>query len=303
MAAGSRVAAPPGGSRRWLLYAVVTTVTWGMWGALIELPEKAGFPATLGYSVWALTMIPCAVAALRVSFSRGGRFERDRRAMLLGGAAGLLGAGGQIILFEALRTGPAYLVFPVVSLYPGLTILLSVVRRGETASRRHWAGILLALPAIGLLSWTSSSGTADPHVTGYTWLLLAFGVFVMWGAQAYVLKAGNDVMSAESLFAYMTVTALALLPVAVAMTDFSEPINWGLRGPGLAAAVHLLNSIGALALVYALRDGKAIIVVPLTALAPVITIVLSLAIYGRLPLPAQAVGLVMALVAIYLIAD
>jgi drug/metabolite transporter (DMT)-like permease len=287
----------PRPSRRWLLYSIVTTVAWGAWGALIELPEKAGFPATLGYSVWAVTMIPCAVAALAAS---GRRIERHRRAVVLGSAAGLLGAGGQIILFEALRTGPAYVVFPVVSLYPGLTILLSVLRLGETAPRRHWAGILLALPAIGLLSWTSPSGG---DATGYTWRLLALVVFLMWGAQAYALKIGNDVMSAGSLFAYMTVTALALVPAAVAMTDFNRPINWGLRGPWQAAAIHLLNSIGALTLVYALRDGKAIIVVPLTALAPVITIVLSLAIYGRLPLPAQAAGLVLAAVAIFLLAD
>jgi drug/metabolite transporter (DMT)-like permease len=290
-------AARPGQPRRWLLYAVVTTLTWGVWGALIELPEKAGFPPTLGYSVWALTMIPCACVVLAMA---GWRVARDRRALLLGSAAGFLGAGGQIILFEALRTGPAYVVFPVVSLYPALTILLSVLRLGETAARRHWAGILLALPAIALLSWT---GQSDTRVTGYTWLLLALGVFVMWGVQAYVMKVGNDAMSAESLFAYMTVTALALIPVAVAMTDFSKPINWGLRGAWLAAAVHLLNSVGALALVYALRYGKAIIVVPLTALAPVITIMLSLAIYSRVPLPAQTIGLVLAAVAIYLMAE
>ena len=291
-------AAPlPAAPRRWLIYAVVTTLTWGVWGALIELPEKAGFPATLGYSVWALTMVPCALFALSLV---GWRFERDRQALLMGGAAGLLGAGGQIVLFEALRTGPAYIVFPIISLYPALTILMSVVRLHESAPRRHWMGILLSLPAIGLLSWT---GQSDQRVTGYTWLALALLVFVAWGVQAYVLKVGNETMSAEGLFVYMTISALALVPIAIAMTDFSKPINWGPRGPGLAAAVHLLNSIGALTLVYALRYGKAIIVVPLTALAPVITIALSLAIYSRMPLPAQTVGLLLAVVAIYLMAE
>ena len=45
-------------NRLWLIYSLVTTAFWGVWGALIELPEKAGFPATLSYAVWALTMIP-----------------------------------------------------------------------------------------------------------------------------------------------------------------------------------------------------------------------------------------------------
>lgn len=60
------------------------------------------------------------------------------------------------------------------------------------------------------------------------------------------------------------------------MTDFSKPINWGFKGPYLAAIIHILNSIGAPMLVYALRYGKAIIVVPLTGLPRVISIVISL---------------------------
>lgn len=42
--------------RPWLLSALVTTLFWGVWGAFIEAPERAGFPATPGYAVWALSM-------------------------------------------------------------------------------------------------------------------------------------------------------------------------------------------------------------------------------------------------------
>ena len=89
--------------QHWLTYAVVTTLFWGVWGALIELPEKRGFPATLGYVVWSLTMIPCALVALSLV---GWKLETDARSVALGPAAGLLGAGGQLALFEALRRGP-----------------------------------------------------------------------------------------------------------------------------------------------------------------------------------------------------
>ena len=96
--------------QHWLTYALVTTLFWGVWGAFIELPEKRGFPATLGYVVWALTMIPCAVVAMALV---GWKLEADARSIALGAAAGLLGAGGQLALFETLRRGPAYLVFPI----------------------------------------------------------------------------------------------------------------------------------------------------------------------------------------------
>lgn len=281
----------------WLLYATITTLSWGVWGALIEIPEKAGFPATLGYSVWALTMIPCALVAIGLT---GWRWAHDARSIGLGAAIGFLGAGGQLLLFEALRTGPAFIVFPVVSLYPVVTIVLSVALLRERAPRRQWTGVALALPAIVLLSYVEPTETL---IQGVQWFVLAVGVLMAWGVQAYVMKLAHDTMTAEGIFGYMALTAVLLVPVALAMTSFDQPIEWGFRGPYLAALIHVLNSIGALTLVYALRYGKAMIVVPMTALAPVITIALSLAIYRRIPAPYHIVGIVLAVIAIYLMAD
>jgi len=284
-------------SKLWLAYALVTTVFWGIWGALIEIPEKAGFPATLGYVVWSITMIPCAVVALGII---GWKPDVDRRSVLLGMIVGLTGAGGQLILFEALRDGPAYIVFPLISLFPVLTIILSVTMLGERTSRKHWVGVALALVAAVLLANPKLSGTAG-H--GYRWLWLSVIVFVMWGVQAYVMKFSNDTMKAESIFMYMCISGLMLAPVAIWMTDFSQPVNWGFQGPWLAGIVHLLNAIGALTLVYALRYGKAVVVVPLTGLSPVITVVLSLVLYAVVPGTVLLIGLVVAVIAILLLGD
>jgi uncharacterized membrane protein len=285
-------------SQLWFVYALVTTLFWGVWGALIERPEKNGFPATLGYAVWALTMVPCAAVALAVM---GGPPEHDLRSVLLGSVAGLLGAAGQLVLFDALRRGPAYLVFPVISLSPVVSVLLSVVLLGETASPRAWSGIVLALLAIPLLSFQPK----DPRspAKGRLWFVLALLVFLAWGIQAYVLRFANATMRSESIFFYMMLTGLLLVPVAVRMTDFRKPINWGWSGPWLAAPIQLLNSIGALTMVYAFRHGKVIIVSPMiNALAPVITIVLSLLLYRVIPHRVVVVGMALAAVAFYLMA-
>jgi len=280
----------------WLVYALVTTLFWGVWGALIELPEKAGFPATLGYVVWALTMlVPVLVALTNIHW----KVEWDRRSIALGAAAGFLGAGGQLILFQALRSGPAYLVFPFISLSPVITILMSYLLLRERASKRGWAGILLAMVAMPLLSYQP----ANSPVQGGLWIILALLVFFAWGIQAYVIKFANETMKAESIFFYMTVTGLLLIPFALWMTDFSQPINWGLKGPWLAALIQILNAIGALTLVYAFRHGKALIVSPLTnAVAPVITIILSLTLYRVIPHPLIVTGMILAIVAVFLMA-
>jgi drug/metabolite transporter (DMT)-like permease len=100
----------------------------------------------------------------------------------------------------------------------------------------------------------------------------------------------------------MMLTAILLAPVAFLMTDMSVEINWGFRGPGLTALIQVLNAIGALMLVYAIRYGKVIIVTPMTnAMAPVITIVISLIIYAVIPHVIIIIGMVLALTAIFLL--
>jgi uncharacterized membrane protein len=84
---------------------------------------------------------------------------------------------------------------------------------------------------------------------------------------------------------------------------FFTTVNWGFKGPYLAAIIQVLNAIGALTLVYALRYGKAIIVVPLTGLSPVITIIISLIIYSVFPGTVLLIGLIMAAVAIVLLSE
>jgi drug/metabolite transporter (DMT)-like permease len=243
-------------------------------------------------------MVPCAVVALAVI---GWVPEHDLRSIVLGSAAGLLGAAGQLVLFDTLRRGPAYLVFPVISLSPVVSVLLSVLLLGETASPRAWAGIVLALLAMPLLSY--QPGSPSSPAKGRLWFVLALLVFLAWGIQAYVLRFANATMRSESIFFYMTLTGLLLVPVAVWMTDFARPINWGPSGPWLAAPIQLLNSIGALTMVYAFRHGKVIIVSPMiNALAPVITIILSLLLYRVVPHRVVVAGMALAAVAFYLMA-
>jgi drug/metabolite transporter (DMT)-like permease len=273
----------------WLRYALLTTVTWGLWGAYTALPSEHGFPDTLTYVVWALTMIAPAVWALRRA---NAGFPRDRRSMLLGLAIGLLGAGGQMLLFRAVTFGPTYLIFPIISLSPVVTIVLSLVLLNERTGKLGVWGIILAVISLPLFDYSPVPGE---HHYG-TWFFMAIGVMLAWGLQAYFIKLANATMSAEGIFAYMMLTGLLFIPVAFALTDFSRPLNLGLSGPWLAAGIQLLNAVGALFLVYAFRYGKAIVVSPLVnAGAPLLTALISLGIAGTLPGAYKLAGVTLAL--------
>ncbi len=283
-------------SKLWLLFAAITTISWGLWGALIEIPEQAGFPATLSYVVWSLTMIPPSMVALWII---GWKMDFRLKPVLMGLTVGFLGAGGQLILFETLVIAPAYLVYPFISLSPVVTILLSYVILRERTRIFGWVGIGIALIAIPLLSYTPPGNAV---VEGYMWILPALLVFLAWGIQAYVIKFANKTMKAENIFFYMMLTGLMLAPVALFMTDFSQPINWGFEGPGAAALIQILNAVGALFLVYAFRYGKAMVVSPLcNAVAPVITVVLSLIIYAVIPHVVTMAGMILAITAAFLL--
>jgi uncharacterized membrane protein len=213
---------------------------------------------------------------------------------------GFTGSGGTVLLFEVLKSGPAYIIFPIISLSPILSIILSIVFLKEKATRQSWIGIILALIAIFLLSYSKPD---DSDTKEYLWLELSILIFIMWGVQAFYMKLANKSMKAESIFAYMAITAVILIPFTILMTDFHQDINWGFKGPYLTAIIQIMNAIGALSLVYAIRYGKVIIVTPMTALYPLITILLSLIIYAVIPAPATIAGIVLALIAIYLFAS
>jgi uncharacterized membrane protein len=280
-----------------LVFALITTALWGVWGAFAGRPAENGFPETLIYVVWALTMIAPALYALaRLSW----RLEHDGHAVLYGSLIGLLGAGGQMLLFHAVHTGPTYLIFPLIALSPVVTIALSAGWLKERVTRVGGLGIALALVSLPLFDYEPGEN-AGGH--GIAWFFYSLIILVAWGVQAFFMKLANRSMRAESIFVYMALMGLALVPVALRMTDFSQPINYGVSGPWLAAVTQILNSIGALTIVYAFRYGKAMVVSPLTnAGAPLITALISLAVLGIMPQPLKLAGIVLAFLAAALLA-
>ena len=272
----------------WLLFAMVTMVTWGIWGAFSDQPD---YPATLTYVVWAISMIPCALVALaNIHF----KLDIRKKSVWLSMGVGLLGAGGQLALFQALKYGPGYLVIPMISVAPIVTVILSAIFLKERVSKLGYVGILLAFVAIVCFSL---SGSTDESIKSYLWIVFASIVFIAWGIQALVMKlANNSTPDAESVFIYMAISGVVLIPVALLMTDWSQPINHSWNGPWMTFFIQILNAIGAYTLVYANRYGKAMIVAPLAdACAPVISCVISLVLYSHFPTFPQIIGIVAAI--------
>ena len=284
-------------NKLWLLFILITVVTWGVWGAFSGYQISNGIPDTVVYIAWALSMIPCALVALIIN---KGKLTFNWRGIGLGAIVGLLGAGGQLVLFKALTLGPSYIIYPFISMAPVIVITLASIFLKEKANKWQIAGIVVALAAILLLSL--ETGNEGGAVSGWLWIVLAVLVLLAWGVQGFFMKFANESMDAESLFVYMALFAVVLAPVAYFMTPDAATFfaQEGAMTPFWSSfGIQILNSIGALTLVYAYRYGKAVVVSPMEGLAPMVTVLLSLVILHVIPNPLQIAGLVCAAFAMY----
>ena len=284
-------------NKLWLLFILITVVTWGVWGAFSGYQISNGIPDTVVYIAWALSMIPCAIAALIVN---KGKLTFNWKGIGLGAIVGLLGAGGQLVLFKALTLGPSYIIYPFISMAPVIVITVASIFLKEKANKWQIAGIIVALAAILLLSL--ETGNEGGAVSGWLWIVLAVLVLLAWGIQGFFMKFANESMDAESLFVYMALFAVVLAPVAYFMTPDAATFfaQEGAMTPFWSSfGIQILNSIGALTLVYAYRYGKAVVVSPMEGLAPMVTVLLSLVILHVIPNPLQIAGLVCAAFAMY----
>ena len=287
-------------NKLWLVFILITVVTWGVWGAFSGYQIQNGIPDTVVYIIWALSMIPCAIVALIIN---KGKFMHDGKSALLGLTVGLLGAGGQLVLFKALTLGPSYIIYPFISMSPVIVITLAAVFLKEKATGWQIAGIVVALIAILLLS--RETGQEGSPVSGWLWIVLAILVLFAWGIQGFFMKFANNTMDAESIFIWMAISGLLLIPVAWYMD--STPMNAPefFAQPGIfptclgCFGIQILNAIGALTLVYAYRYGKAVIVSPMEGLSPMVTVLLSLIILQVIPNPLQIAGICCAAFAMY----
>lgn len=276
-------------SGSWLIYAALLVLFWGVWGAFSSAPTTLyDYPDEMVYVVWAFTMLIPATAALL----RERRWDRRPRATLYGLLIGLTGAGGQLVLFKALTIGPAFLIFPIVSVSPAITVIMAVLILRERLRSLATVGLVGAIIAIVLFSIPSDTSGESKG----PWVILAISICVLWGVQAFFMrKAATDGVNDATTFGWMAISGLLLVPIAIALMG-GIPADAPWQAPALAAGTQLLNAVGALFLVMALSRGKASIVAPTTnALAPVLTIVVSLIALQTLPTWWAAVGIVLAI--------
>lgn len=132
----------------WLIMAACCVGTWGVWGFLAKLTTSRGVhPLALS----AVSSITGAVVTWIAIFFIQPPFARGGGNLLMALLTGICGSLGGIAFFFALGYGRASIIVPLSSLYPAITILLSLIFLGERPTPLQGVGVFFALVASILL--------------------------------------------------------------------------------------------------------------------------------------------------------
>jgi len=204
--------------------------------------------------------------------------------LLPAAGAGACGAIGLAALYRGMAVGAMGIVAPISAASPVVPLVVDL-GRGVSPSAAQWAGIAAVLGGIVLLAREPGAGRRTPLAAGVALALvaaLAFGLFIV-GLDA----AADSSVPWTIVTARGASTALALLLAVGASVSIRPPT----RLVPTIAAVGVFDTTANVLVAFATTKGSAGIVAVLSALYPVVTILLARVLLGeRLDRPRRLGG-------------
>ncbi|MEZ0607789.1 DMT family transporter [Fibrella sp. WM1] len=265
----------------WIIYSIAAAFFWGTWGVVAKLISDQVSPFTnhLLFSIGMLVTLPLILNKVR-------RTQPNRKGIVWGLVAGVLAVIGNVAVYQAFTAGGlAAIVIPVTNLYPLVTIGIALLVFKEKLNWINGVGILLAIPAVLMLSGESLLFD-DPAAFFQTlgldsgadrrWLLYSLIALFFWGVFSAAQKETTNHISAEWSYVSFIVSSavIALVFMAFGLVD----LRLSATTLGLGSLAGMLNGLGVLASFAAYSaEGKASKVTTIAgALQPVFTIILAI---------------------------
>jgi len=228
----------------------------------------------------------------------------DGMALAWGAVSGVGGALGTLMLYRGLGSGRMGVVAPLSALGAAAVPVVIGVVLGDRPSIAAWAGVALALPAIWLVS-TSSDLAAGEAPSGRAGL--AEGVLDGLGAGlgfALLFIGLGLAGDGAGLWPVVAGEACALLILGVFLVSVLRrlgPTRWTPKDGVGAAVAGALGASASILYFLATHSGLLSIVAVLTSLYPAVTVLLAVGILRESISRRQAVGLILAMIAVGLI--
>jgi uncharacterized membrane protein len=248
---------------------------------------------------WAVSLLAqaaSAVVVLVVALATGG--DPTTADLAWGLVAGLGNGFGTVFLYRGLASGRMGVVAPVSGVGAVLVPVVVALVTGERPGLAVWLGVVLALPAIWLVSREPTSPSDEPPGPGSG---LVDGVLAGLGFGALFAALGQIPESAGfmPLALNQLVAAFVVVLVAMALRQDWVPRNkWALGG-------LISGALGALAtglFQVATQQGHLSVAAVITSLYPAFTVLLAAVVLRERVHRAQGVGLALCAAAVTLVA-
>ncbi len=268
--------------------------------ALYGLSDFVGGVVSRRASVWQVAVVTQVAAIVLVGVAAlvvGGSPTTSE--WLWGALAGVGTGAGTAFLYRGLSSGRMSVVAPISAVGAALIPVAVGFLTGDRPPILTWIGIGCAIPAIWLVSTTPGPDTAerrgrlDPGVVDGVLAGMGFGL--MFAALGQVSdSAGLGPLAAAEVVSVFAIVILATL-LGHGWLPRERDSWWGLVVGALAAVAAILFLVAS-------QTGMLTVAAVLASLYPVFTVLLAAVVLRERVAPAQAVGLVLALAAVVLVA-
>jgi transporter family protein len=133
-----------------------------------------------------------------------------------------------------------------------------------------------------------------------TWLVPVLGTFIFWGLWGFLPKITTRTISPMSAMVFEAIGGM--LVAGVALLGGGYRLELTRQGVFLALLTGIFGILGAWTYLQAVSTGKVSLVVSFTALYPILSILLAVLVLGETLSTRQGVGILFALLSMFLIA-
>ena len=225
----------------------------------------------------------------------------DPAAIAVSALLGLIGAAAYLSYFTGLQVGPISVVSGVVAAYGGLTVVLSVVIRGETLTTVQAFGAAVATVGVILTGVAFEGGLRGTRFAG-PGVAFAVVALVMFAAMSIVTDIALDTIDWLPLMimarGFNAILSVAILVVLARRGGRSaeRPADapaWSQAKIALAiVTAATLDVLGLISFVVGLETAPTWMVGLASSFGPAVTIIAAVAFLGERLKPVQWAGLV-----------
>ena len=279
-----------------LLTGLCAALAWGSLDVITALGSRVvgSLRVTAG-----MQLVTAVIFAVLVIVS-GTVLPTDARSIGLAVLLGMIGAGAYLSYFTGLQFGPIAVVSGMVAAFGGLTVILSVVFRGESLTPLQAIGATIATAGVLLTGLAFDGGLRSVRFAG-PGVVFAVIALVLFSLMAITTDIALETMSWLQVYSIArgVNAAIGIAVIVVLAVAGSRMIERPAGGPSWPVSrvvvaitiAGILDVLGLIAFATGLESAPTWMVSLAASFGPAVTILVAVALLGERLRPIQWLGL------------